>query len=292
MRIPALPSLNLLQECNIHKLLKGKGKKDTFEASGVVVKDKHFYVVFDNLSKIAKLKHGFPKNSKENQLLGDDKIAETGFEDITYNPHKKQFYVVVEALPNGNSNNAKLLTYSADFHWQNSHWLNYDFQSLNKGFEGLVYVRYQENDFVLGLCEGNKCQAGKSGKVEGEGRIKVFQHQSKQWKYVASIQLPHSVKFIDYAGMDLKDSRLVVVSQESAQMWIGTLNPENWQIGGAGKIYQFPRNAKGKKIYCNVEGVAWLNDKQLVTVTDRIKKKKQPKRCAKKDQSIQIFELP
>ncbi|GEM_PF-3741452 len=38
---------------------------------------------------------------------------------------------------------------------------------------------------------------------------------------VASVQLPNSVKFIDYAGMNLKDSSLVVVSQESAQIWIG-----------------------------------------------------------------------
>jgi hypothetical protein len=64
--------------------------------------------------------------------------------------------------------NAKLLTYSTDFNLQNSHWLYYDFQSLNKGFEGLIYVHYQENDFVLGLCEGNKCQAGKV-----EGGIKI-----------------------------------------------------------------------------------------------------------------------
>ncbi|RKZ35724.1 MAG: hypothetical protein DRQ49_18950 [Gammaproteobacteria bacterium] len=178
--LAALSSLNLVQESKIHKLLKGYGKKDTFEASGVIVKGKHFYVVFDNLSKIAKLQQGLPKNSQKNQLLGD-KIADISFEGITYNPHKKQFYVVIEALVNGNYNNAKLQTYSTDFHLQSSDWLDYNFQSSNKGFEGLIYVRYQGKDFVLGLCEGNKCKAGKSSK--GKGRIQVYQQQSKKWKY-------------------------------------------------------------------------------------------------------------
>jgi len=41
------------------------------------------------LSKIAKLQQGLQKNSQKNQLLGD-KIADIGFEGITYNPHKKQ----------------------------------------------------------------------------------------------------------------------------------------------------------------------------------------------------------
>ncbi len=287
-----LPSLSLVQERKIHKLLKGYDKKDSFEASGVVVKGKHFYVVFDNLSQIAKLKHDLPKNSKKNQLLGE-KSAETGFEGITYNPQQKRFYVVTEALANDGCYNAKVQTYNTDFKLQKSDWLGYNFQSLNKGFEGLTYVRYQQEDFLLGLCEGNECEAGKISQVPGGGRIKVFKHTSKKkWKYVASIKLPNLVKFVDYAGMSLKDSRLAVVSQASAQMWIGTLDIENWQISGAGKIYQFPRNAEGDVIYCNIEGVAWLNDKQFVTVTDRRKKGEQPKRCRKKDQSIQIFDLP
>ena len=284
-------TLKLLQESKIYKLLNGYNKKDEFEASGVVVKGKHFYVVFDNLSQIAKFRHNLPKNSKKNQLLGS-KNSEVGFEGITYNPLQQQFYVVIESVENGEHYNAKLHTYNADLALQNSHWLGYNFQSSNKGFEGLLYVHSQNQDFVLGLCEGNDCQAGKASQVTGNGRIKVFKRKSKQSEYAPSIQLPLMVKFVDYAGMDLKNSRLAVVSQESSQMWIGTLDIENWQISGAGKIYQFPRNKKGKVVYCNVEGITWLNETQLVTVTDKMKNKEQPKRCAEKDQSIQIFELP
>jgi len=285
------PSLKLVQERKIHKLLKGHDKNDSFEASGVVIKGKHFYVVFDNLSQIAKLDPNLPKNSKKNQLVGE-KNAETGFESISYNPLQKRFYVLTEALKHKGHYNAKVQSYGPDFDRLESQWLDYNFQSLNKGFEGLAYVSYQKKDFLLALCEGNDCEAGEISQVPGGGRIKVFQRTTKKWKYVASIRLPSSVEFIDYAGMSLKDSRLAVVSQASAQMWVGTLDFETWQISEAGKIYEFPRDAEGKEIYCNVEGVAWLNDKQVVTVTDRRKKGKQAKRCDQKDQSIQIFELP
>lgn len=289
---PNLPSLSLVQESKIHKLLKGYNKKDIFEASGVIVKGKHFYVVFDNLSQIAKLKPEFLKNSKKNKLLGDDN-AESGFEGITYNPRKKRFYVVIEALAHEGCYNAKLQTYSTDFQRQKSEWLGYNFQSLNKGFEGLAYVYSQKQDFLLGLCEGNECETGQIGETPGGGRIKVFKRTSKKkWKYVASIKLPESVQFVDYAGMSLKGNHLAVVSQASAQLWIGTLDTKAWQINGEGKLYQFPHNAEGEVIYCNIEGVAWLTDKQLVTVTDRRKKGEQAKCCGQKDQSIQIFELP
>lgn len=289
---PSEPPLKLVQESKIHKLLKGYNKKDIFEASGVIVKGKHFYVVFDNLSQIAKLKPNLLKNSKQNQLLGEDS-ADSSFESITYNPRKKRFYVVIEALDHDGCYNAKLQTYSSDFQLQKSEWLGYNFQSLNKGFEGLTYVRSQKQDFLLALCEGNECEAGKIGEIPGGGRIKVFKRTSKKkWKYVASIKLPESVQFVDYAGMSLKGSRLAVVSQASAQLWIGTLDTKTWQINGVGKLYPFPRNAEGEVIYCNIEGVAWLTDKQIITVTDRIKKGEQPKCCGKKDQSIQIFELP
>jgi hypothetical protein len=38
--------------------------------------------------------------------------------------------------------------------------------------------------------------------------------------------------------------------------------------------------------------VAWLSDDQLIIVSDRMKARKQEKRCAEKDQSIHIFRIP
>ena len=59
-----------------------------------------------------------------------------------------------------------------------------------------------------------------------------------------------------------------------------------------GRSYTFPTNARGQTIYCNVEGVAWLSERQVVVVSDRAKPDEQSKKCRHKDQSIHVFNLP
>jgi len=58
------------------------------------------------------------------------------------------------------------------------------------------------------------------------------------------------------------------------------------QDNGSQAVYRFP-----KKSYGNVEGIAWLSEDTLVCVSDK-KKKRQPEKCAAKDQSIHIFRIP
>ena len=70
-------------------------------------------------------------------------------------------------------------------------------------------------------------------------------------------------------------------------MWVGEIEVGNRiAVKGAGTVYRFPN-----KSYGNIEGIAWLSDDLVVAVSDR-KKKDQPKRCAGKDQSIHVFEIP
>jgi hypothetical protein len=45
------------------------------------------------------------------------------------------------------------------------------------------------------------------------------------------------------------------------------------------------------QIYCNVEGIAWLDDMRFIVSSDKAKKT-QPYRCTVHDQSIGIFALP
>lgn len=45
------------------------------------------------------------------------------------------------------------------------------------------------------------------------------------------------------------------------------------------------------QIYCNVEGVTWLDDARLIVSSDKAKSD-QPYRCTAHDQSIGIFALP
>ena len=55
----------------------------------------------------------------------------------------------------------------------------------------------------------------------------------------------------------------------------------------------FPKNDSCETIYCNVEGVHWLNDDMIIAVSDKMKSKgKQDYRCFDKDQSVHVFVLP
>jgi hypothetical protein len=58
-------------------------------------------------------------------------------------------------------------------------------------------------------------------------------------------------------------------------------------------VLNFPRDDDCNVQYCNVEGVHWLNDDLLVTVSDQMKDGgEQNFRCLTKDQSIHVFAIP
>ncbi len=71
--------------------------------------------------------------------------------------------------------------------------------------------------------------------------------------------------------MALAGDRLCVVSQESSALWVGRLARSAWRVVDDGAVYRFPRDDDGKVVYCNVEGVAWLSDTQVVVVSDKTK---------------------
>ena len=171
-------------------------------------------------------------------------------------------------------------------------WLDFAFESDNKGFEGLAVVTKNDTTYLLALCEGNDCKAGCEGKEVGGGTIQVFEKKKKKWKLTRSIKLPRTLQFVDYSGLDISaDNTLAVTSQESSALWVGKLDINAWKVQDGGTIYTFPKSKKGKITYCNIEGVSWISKDQLVVVSDA-KKKSQPKACKKKEQSIHIISLP
>jgi hypothetical protein len=294
----SIPTLDLVNEEKIYKLLDEFTKNDLVEASGIVRVDDHFYVVFDNDSRIAKLNCDLSANG--NSLVGRE-LKTYGFEGITYNPNEKVFYALIESQKVFNiaGHFAFVNTYNLDFNLLNSTRLEWEFSNTNddynKGFEGISFVNREEKYYLLCLCEGNLCQGGSLGKEPGNGIIQVFTRGSSVWEHVAEIKIPPNVKFKDYSGMDIHEYKIVIVSQMSSSFWIGDLNISEWKFKSPGKIYQFPRkksgkNRIGKKRYGNVEGVAWIPPNRVVVVSDKRKDGK-PKRYKKKDQSIHIFKL-
>jgi len=289
IKIPiSLPVLTVIQERKLKELLPGQSR---LEASGLVAWHGQYYVVFDSFPQIARIKSDLTRESTKESWI-NKKGKGPGFEDITYDRKKERFYLVVEALETkGKKFKGKIYEFDKEFSCLRKNWINVKFEDGNKGFEGLEHIRRRGKEYLLALCEGNKCRGGKKGKKPGGGRIKVLQKDGKTWVKAHTIKLPQTLLFEDYASLTLQGNRMAIVSQKNSALWIGQLNSNSWTISGHGDTYQFPRTPKGLKPYGNVEGACWIGKNRLVVVSDK-RKKQQDSICKTKDRSIHIVEIP
>ncbi|HXG55846.1 MAG TPA: hypothetical protein VNJ03_10745 [Vicinamibacterales bacterium] len=270
------PVVSLVDERKLSDFIEPPTGGGVLEASGVIAKDGDYYVVFDNVRRIARIHADLQPGSEEHAWFGRARDSE-GYEDIAFSSRTKRFYLLIEAQkhPDG-TYKARIDECTEDATFARRRWVDFSFDKRNKGFEGLSAVHWEGRDYLLALCEGNRCRGGRKGRKPGGGRIQVLQRAGTVWKPVASIALPPSVTFQDYAAVSVRGARIAVVSQCTSRLWIGTLRFRDWTIQGKGDIYDFPRTGKGKTKYCTLEGLSWLS----------------PRRCRKRDQSIHVFRLP
>lgn len=287
-------TLELVQEVRISELLKGAGGK-RYEASGVCLKDGLLHIVFDDNPHLLRIRADLCHAGEDPALL-DLKGTGAGYEDITYQSSAGRWYCLIEAAETkSGAYMPRVDAFDESFAFIRSYWLDFPLKAGNKGFEGLVTLRSAGNDFLLGLCEGNKCKSGKAGKKPGKGRIQLFRWAMETWEHAGTIRLPETVRFKDYSGLDCRDGFLTIISQSSSAMWVGRLQgdptgPEDL-FENDGRLFLFPRDEKDRILYGNVEGVAWIGDGRVVVVSDKAKDD-QPGRFTRKDQSIHIFRLP
>ncbi len=283
------PTLVLVAEHKLAGLLGGLAPP-SLEASGVCIKDGAAMVVFDNLAQMARVDLPLGSGSPPASLIGLPGPG-IGYEGISWDQEARRFYVLVEAFEQAHGHKAMVEVYDERLTLLERLLGEISLAGENKGGEGIAYVRRGEDEFLLGLCEGNGCLAGKKGRKPGGGRILVFKKTSEGWVLQDKVKLPKSLPFEDYSGLDLRGDHMLVVSQASSALWTGRLAAEQWRCADEGEIYRFPPDAKGRIRYCNVEGVAWLDESQVVIVSDR-SKPSQPRRCRRPDQSIHVFRLP
>jgi len=283
--------LELVKEAKIFDILEGR-LDPRLEASGVLARDGLFYVIFDNLPHIACVGAELSSAAAANHVIEHDRGHRRGFEDIAYDSRNGRFYVLIESLPRGRAKfMAAVQEYDINFGYLDCAWLDFPLDRPNKGLEGLTCVHRRGRTYLLGLCEGNRCQGGEEGRVPGGGRIHVFQRGRHHWDRVAKIRLPETVLFVDYSGIAVDGDRIAVVSQVSSALWVGNLASSGWQVTGAGTSYALPRHAGGGILYGTAEGVSWIAPDQVVMVSDKAKPG-QDHRCRAKDQSIHIFRIP
>ncbi|CAF4767116.1 unnamed protein product, partial [Rotaria sp. Silwood1] len=249
------------------------------------------------------------------------------FEGIAYNSLTDTYFIVQETISSNVSSNEYnsnifevQITTNVTFSSINliqSCRINWTFESTSKGFEGLEFMMHHKRNknYLLALCEGNKCkpQSNSEDPVTslGNGKLVVLDkhetthNNSCQWVSVGIINLPFDIKFRDYSAISAykqnTSTYIAVTSQVNSQVWIGIIeeidqNPY-FRITSSNKtgVYNLPRTIVNgsmcAKEYCNIEGVAWINENQLILVSD-LAKKSHGVLCFRKDESIHYFSLP
>jgi hypothetical protein len=132
---------------------------------------------------------------------------------------------------------------------------------------------------ILGLCEGNHCSESMKND-RGNGQIVAMRKGIAKgtgdcvWETIRTIDIPSSAYFKDYSAITMtKSGRVGISSQEDSQFWIGQLLGQNtaglWDIEAMefdpekSTLLDFPKNDSCETVYCNIEGVHWLNDGKL-----------------------------
>jgi hypothetical protein len=283
--------MTLVRERRLGGLIQPPAESTVLEASGVIAKGRDYYVIFDNIRRIARIDPSLAKGAAGHGWFGSKRQGD-GYEDIAFSPHTRRFYLLIEAEKHADGTYKGMIDQCDEAgRFKGRHWIDFSFEKRNTGFEGLSVVRRAGKDYLLALCEGNRCRAGRRGRKPGGGRIQVLARQGKMWTPVACIKLPPSVEFEDYSAVALRGNRIAVISQMTSRLWIGRLSTTDWTITGKGRIYDFPRSKKGNPRYCTLEGLCWLSNTTFVLVSD-LSKRGYRAGCRKKDQSIHVFRLP
>lgn len=284
-------TLQLVREIKIHDLMPDDEPGSRWEASGVLVKGEYCFVAFDNRTEIGRFSVDLEPNSS-NGLVGLAH-ADAGYEGISYNADRGRYYLLVEAREHARDlYQAVVVEYDEEFNYRKERSLDFTFKSDNKGFEAIAHVRRGEQDYVLALCEGNKCLCGSKGRKPGGGRVQLFEKKKKRWAHAGTIALPDWLPFVDYSGMSIGHEQVAVVSQVNSMLWVGRFNEASWDWHDAGQLYEFPRTDQGAIRYGNIEGVSWLSPTRVMAVSDRRKKSQREEGLSETDQSIHLFDIP
>ncbi|MFF0746475.1 hypothetical protein ACFYVL_39385 [Streptomyces sp. NPDC004111] len=294
--------LRLVKEAKIQDLI-GDSAGSRLEASGVVHHDGTFLIVCDNLPDLLRVGSELSPKAPENGVVtartqqkpgGTRRAAKAnqGYEDLAHDERKDHYYLLSEAEPvKPKGYRARVREYDAKLRPVGSALLDFPLPDANKGMEGLEWVERGGKGHLLALCEGNRCAGGKKGRRPGGGRIQVFRRTAKSWKHTDTVRLPRSLPFEDYSSVSVRDGRIAVLSQASSALWVGRLSPKKWQVD-KGTVHRLPTDAKGRTLYGNPEGLAWVSKDHVVIVSDRAKKGAGSARLRAKDQSVHVFLVP
>lgn len=306
-------TLKLAYELPFASLFRDTKGQKKYEASSVVIVEDNAYAICDSSWAISKFGSQLQPFADGNVQLGDPSREEdeSGYEALFH--EDGVFYVLRESIQGEDDTYhaiiEELVLGAEEYSIGEVCTCEYEFEGDSKGYEGAVAVHDLDNQMiVLGLCEGNHCSESRK-KDKGNGRLVAMRKENGsdgrcQWSTIREIKIPETAFFADYSAIALSSQgRAAISSQEESQVWLGHLLGQNedglWDIDAMEfstektKVYDFPKNDQCMTIYCNIEGIHWINDEMLMAVSDKMKSKgKQDFRCFDKDQSVHVFVLP
>ena len=187
------PVMILVAERKLADFISPPTPGGVLEASGVIAKGADYYVIFDNVRRIARIHRSLEPGSKRHSWFGRKRDGE-GYEDIAFSRYTRRFYLLIEAEKHPDGTYKALIDECDESaQYKRRRWVDFAFEKRNTGFEGLSAVRWRGQDYLLALCEGNRCRAGRAGRKPGGGRIHLLQRSGTLWKPVARIKLPRTV---------------------------------------------------------------------------------------------------
>ena len=144
--------------------------------------------------------------------------------------------------------------------------------------------------YIVGLCEGNHCSESQKFDA-GNGEMVMMKKSVSEsnciWETVKKISIPKSAYFRDYSDIEVSPSgRVAITSQEDSRIFVGqllgisngVLDPDAIAFDEEKfKLYDFPKSDGCMTVYCNIEGITFINDEMIMAVSDKMKKRgKQP----------------
>eukprot|EP00984_Skeletonema_dohrnii_P002873 scaffold976_cov102-Skeletonema_dohrnii-CCMP3373.AAC.12 len=88
-------------------------------------------------------------------------------------------------------------------------------------------------------------------------------------KTVRLVNISSSAAFLDYSAIDItQDGKLAITSQEHSAVWLGQakgidngiIDPIGFDFEVESTVLQFPKDGGCHNIYCNIEGIHFMND--------------------------------
>lgn len=300
--------LKLVKEAPFAGLFADLKNHTKFEASGVAFdpRTSTFLSVFDSSMSVGRIDETLQFRGPSNVLIGEQG-PESQFEGISlFDEGKNQWLLLAESIPKDGTYYPEVTLAALTEGRSDSYEvlercvIDFPLSHENKGFESIIYL--PETGTLLGLCEGNHCVGGRKGRERGHGRIVVSKRATRAdgectWEVIDTIAVPSLAAFQDYSAMayhrDMK--KLAILSQEDAAVALLDFDLDTLRFAddaeAGGVVWHLPRDANCDVVYCNAEGIAWLDEYRVLIVSDKAKSK-QDVACVRHDQSAAIFVVP